>query len=592
MKIIEVQIKNFRSIRNLTLSAKDFNVIVGLNDVGKSNILRALNLFFNNQTDNGSPFLFDHDFSYHFPEKSKRTKEIIIAVKFDVPSSFKEHGTITWQRAWRKSGALDDIFLNQDGNSLPSSSRVPLALKSIRYRYVPAVKSREYYKELLVELYHTLSESLRVPLQESTEDFAESIKKSTNQLTKGLLESLSLQSVLTVPENLQEFFKSLIFETQAASDSFKVALDQRGDGIQARHIPQILKFIAEEDKNTRTKGAPRVSTIWGYEEPENGLELSKAFETAHEFSKISNDIQIFVTTHSPAFYIEAQHHSSSTLSYIKKESQGETKILSKTDTNFLNEQLGIMPLIAPYINEKIEKISSYKKIIKDNFLCDLPTIAVEGESDKRYLTKAINLFSPTLANMLSEQKLRILSSQSSGGALQLYDWSVAWCHAGFSSRLFLLLDNDSAGKNCKSKLSNNDKVKAKLNAHLMKVILLPLPNYAKVMAQKRIYLPVSIENMISSDFWTVADTLGWLEDVQARSLREVLTPSLPADLSLNQYIQNIRTELSENQIYLNKTVKDHCKANFCTRCLEESDTNPHIFDNLRELVNIIEEYFV
>ena len=63
MVIKEIQIKNFRSIRNMTISAKRLNVIVGLNDVGKSNILRALNLFFNQQTDNGRGF----DFAYGNP---------------------------------------------------------------------------------------------------------------------------------------------------------------------------------------------------------------------------------------------------------------------------------------------------------------------------------------------------------------------------------------------------------------------------------------------------------------------------------------------------------------------------------------------
>ena len=80
MVIREIQIKNFRSIRNMTISARKHNVIVGLNDVGKSNILRALNLFFNNQTDNGKAYDFDYDFAYHFPAKSKKTKEVVIAV--------------------------------------------------------------------------------------------------------------------------------------------------------------------------------------------------------------------------------------------------------------------------------------------------------------------------------------------------------------------------------------------------------------------------------------------------------------------------------------------------------------------------------
>ena len=38
-------IKNFRSITSMTISAERLNMLVGLNDVGKSNVLKALNLF-------------------------------------------------------------------------------------------------------------------------------------------------------------------------------------------------------------------------------------------------------------------------------------------------------------------------------------------------------------------------------------------------------------------------------------------------------------------------------------------------------------------------------------------------------------------
>lgn len=49
MRIIEsIYIKNFRSILKLSqpLNPKDINVAIGLNDSGKSNLLKALNLFF------------------------------------------------------------------------------------------------------------------------------------------------------------------------------------------------------------------------------------------------------------------------------------------------------------------------------------------------------------------------------------------------------------------------------------------------------------------------------------------------------------------------------------------------------------------
>ena len=99
-------------------------------------------------------------------------------------------------------------------------------------------------------------------------------------------------------------FKTLIFQTVVEDRDSLIPLDMRGDGIQARHIPIILKYIADEDQKTRNQGSMKVNTIWGFEEPENGMELSKAFELADDFLEYTDSIQMFITTHSPAFYGE------------------------------------------------------------------------------------------------------------------------------------------------------------------------------------------------------------------------------------------------------------------------------------------------
>lgn len=39
--ITSIRIKNFRSIKNALIKVKDMNIFVGLNDVGKSNVLKA-----------------------------------------------------------------------------------------------------------------------------------------------------------------------------------------------------------------------------------------------------------------------------------------------------------------------------------------------------------------------------------------------------------------------------------------------------------------------------------------------------------------------------------------------------------------------
>ena len=42
--------------------------------------------------------------------------------------------------------------------------------------------------------------------------------------------------------------------------------------------------------------------IWGYEEPENGVEFFSCSKLADEIYSYSSNIQIFITTHSPAIY--------------------------------------------------------------------------------------------------------------------------------------------------------------------------------------------------------------------------------------------------------------------------------------------------
>ena len=46
MKITHIQIENYRSIKNLELGFSNFLVLIGANNSGKSNILRALQYFF------------------------------------------------------------------------------------------------------------------------------------------------------------------------------------------------------------------------------------------------------------------------------------------------------------------------------------------------------------------------------------------------------------------------------------------------------------------------------------------------------------------------------------------------------------------
>jgi len=73
-----------------------------------------------------------------------------------------------------------------------------------------------------------------------------------------------------------------------------VDLFSSGDGILMSYIPHFLNYICE---NITGK-----YFIWGFEEPENSLEFTKAASLAEKFnSSFKKKAQILVTTHSPAF---------------------------------------------------------------------------------------------------------------------------------------------------------------------------------------------------------------------------------------------------------------------------------------------------
>lgn len=311
-------------------------------------LFKGVKSFFNGNTDYGVEFDFHKDFSNLFPEKSHRTKEIVVEIRFVIPDSYKEKGIFTWKKVWRTNDYTDEEILNDKREKPSERSRVPETLKRIKYRYVPAVKSKGYYKSLLSDLYLTVSAVLNSLLEQSIRDFSQVIQEYTGQISEEVSEKIGIDSMLTIPENLSELFQTLIFQTMNKEGKKSVPLDLRGDGIQVRHIPIILKYIADEDQKTRNQGSMKISTIWGFEEPENGVELSKAFEMANEFLEYASDIQMFITTHSPAFYM--------------KNSDGKTCVFY-----------------------------------------DVPTIMVEGKTDKQYLELAIEILSPKLKKLLDSQ---------------------------------------------------------------------------------------------------------------------------------------------------------------------------------------------
>jgi len=86
LKITSVRIQNYRSIVDEQFTTDRLNLFVGLNDVGKSNILRALDLFFNDRAA-ASPFVFARDFCKHTKTPVNKAKECRVLITLKLPAS-------------------------------------------------------------------------------------------------------------------------------------------------------------------------------------------------------------------------------------------------------------------------------------------------------------------------------------------------------------------------------------------------------------------------------------------------------------------------------------------------------------------------
>lgn len=597
--IKKINIKNFRSIRNETIYANDINVFVGLNDVGKSNFLKALNLFFNNETDYGVKFDFSRDFSYLFPKTSHGTREIKIEITFLIPDSYKDFGEYVWTKKWRINNYYSSEILKSDKSKPSKKSRIPGSLNAIKFRYVPAVKSREYFKSLLSELYNTTSKVMNSPLQGSIQTFTQVIQDYTKSIDEEVSTRIGINSRLSVPDNLSEMFKSFTFATNNSDESENtIPLELRGDGIQARHIPIVLKYIADEDQKTRNSGASKIISIWGFEEPENGVELTKAYEMANDFFEYSKDIQMFITSHSPAFYT-LKKDKKTRIFYVSQEKNENgkkidgTKISANYRHSFLTQEMGLMPLIAPYITEKDNEIRELKKLVEGNFLLDLPKIVVEGKTDKQYLELAIGLFDDELYQMLKRRKLEIFYREGEGGCKNIEYLVYSWIYSGNKNKLFALFDADIAGKKIRKSIIDNNIYKESKKNNIKLQILSPNQNI-KTIFKSGLNYDFEIENLFSIPCLEELIKKGYFQKKDSKNLFDLISEK---DLSIDQSVLQILSEKINDKNLFDTLILMEPKDNKKEKIFKyinslDKETQKEYLKDLEEIVKDLKKYFI
>lgn len=565
MKIIEkVEISYFRSIYSLALSkCKDVNILIGQNDAGKSNVLKALNLFFNNETELNSPVEFLEDLSRSRAEEARAAKgktTIWIKVTFSnyenwnsLPSSF------VVKRTWTRYS--DQPETTTVGNRNIPNTTLGRFLSKIAFHYVPAVRGRDIFSHYLTMLHDSLIDDEKAGISAASAGLVSRINQSTEDMAHDIAARLGFESSIGMPRDLRQLFTALDFTTKFSEHN--IPLKKRGDGIQARHIPFILGFVASQSRKNH---------IWGYEEPENSLEMGKAFDLADQFqSDFARTNQIFLSTHSPAFYSLSQDNVGKWLikSCDGHAFEGHATTATPLDSlEDFDKSVGVAALIAERakdLHEQIEELQQSSTELKRRLQnAEMPQVFVEGPTDVTILKRAFDLLYP------DRPPIADFISAGSAGKVVSFVLGISDLGHHYPFPIIGLLDDDHEGRSqFNQKKQNSYRTTSDAALRIISVVkgvylgFLPRPQWvenAETTLRRTHHipsLPVTIETLVSKDFISLAQLLGEIEFYDETTTAKNANLELPVNLSeqLGQY-------LDKDERYLVRRVNDQTKTKF------------------------------
>jgi predicted ATP-dependent endonuclease of OLD family len=393
INILKVNIKRFRSINDLTLNiSKENNIIsiCGQNNVGKTNILRAINMFFDK-----TEFCFKEDVP-EFKQKtagasvypivtidfhdSKNNLEYSITKDYDIKNI--EEDSIT---PYLIKGKKDNIEIDgKECVKLINSLNI-FYLPSINLSFPEIINILIDDKFLDIEFGNTSMRGKKKQVKDSLEDANATLQAILDDLTdsinpsfKDFHESWGIKFV--VPKNINRFRELITNEVEfAITDDTQCVIKSKGAGLQRLgHILITLRII--EKLSSKKKNC-----ILLIDEPDIYLHASLQRKLKEKLVSISKNAQVFLTTHSSIFI---NPYNLNNLFLLKLDVEEKYSVRKKETGRILNTTL--MDL---HRNDAIVLIKETLGIEdKDSLLIAKRNLLVEGKEDEKYISELIKVF--------------------------------------------------------------------------------------------------------------------------------------------------------------------------------------------------------
>ena len=309
----------------------EVSTFIGTNGSGKSNVLRALNLFFNGHVEGMEELDLRRDF--HKPWSSVSNRFIEVEVRFQLPTDRKqfairksltaplgaigvtEGGDFWLRKRWTKDAvrenmvsvevahrpatAADYTILTGDGTV--AAERF---LQLTRFRYIP---NHVHPSELIRSEHAALQEVLFRAVRRALTDFDSllgTMAGATEEVVKPVTDILETAPghfeglEVTTPGDWAEVVWSLIPKLRTGGRGLDVAL--HGSGHQTALMYSLIYFL---DTRFNEEFGWHQATIWAVEEPESFLHADLENWLARFFAERASRprFQVLLTTHDLLF---------------------------------------------------------------------------------------------------------------------------------------------------------------------------------------------------------------------------------------------------------------------------------------------------
>lgn len=438
MKIKTISVQNFRSLKNVVIEAAAFNVFVGQNNHGKTNLFQSVEWFYSGKG--------EIDDIRHVD--AAPGEEVVVEIEFsDIQEGISRISNTDNQTKLRNIiGAADTMKIKRSSVAPKERSllhpgngqwkKQPTGTDSAfnncipRFEFVETTKSLKevsaYKKNTPIEqmLGAVIAEKLsKDPAYEAFHKAFDGffqgtdsgVRHTLNGLSDRVREHLALQfpdcsgvSFQIMEPTIEEFLKN--YETRV-NDGVETTAEEKGDGMQRALMLAIIKTHADY----RREDALGREFIFFIDEAELHLHPTAQRQLKNALLELTGSVdQVFITTHSPVLI--ADDHSKQCIFRVEKNDKlTAVSIVSgngKHDVvyNLLGGSPGDLLLPSNFLLVEGESEKDFFDRIIAKYYADRPAIQVvcaKGDHDRIEANmEALNLvFQPLYGNAVYRERL-------------------------------------------------------------------------------------------------------------------------------------------------------------------------------------------